>query len=120
MVILAAKVIADRGVLGMTDRENLDQEIESIEVREARDRGNKIVLIFFGDFVSYYFPNRCSAENEYHPFISDHGIVVEIEMKDRAKKNGRRGDHHRLEVKKYGFHGRTQESPISTCGHQMA
>lgn len=120
MVILAAKVIADRGVLGMTDRENLDQEIESIEVQEAQDRGNIIFSILFRDLTSYYFPNRYSAENEYHPFISDHGIVVEIEMKDHAKKNGRRGDHHHLEVKKYGFLGRTQESPISTCGHQMA
>jgi hypothetical protein len=40
MVILADTVIADRGVLGTTDRENLDQEIESIEDREAQDRGN--------------------------------------------------------------------------------
>jgi hypothetical protein len=40
MVILAVEVIADRGVLGTTDRENLDQEIESIEDREVQDRGN--------------------------------------------------------------------------------
>jgi hypothetical protein len=66
-----------------------------------------------------YFINRRSTEHEYYSFISDHGIVAEIEMTDRAKKNGRRGDHHRLEVKKYGFHGRTQESPTSTCGRQM-
>jgi hypothetical protein len=40
MVILAVTVIADRGVLGTIDRESLDQEIETIEDREAQDRGN--------------------------------------------------------------------------------
>lgn len=40
MVIQLVKVIADRGVLAMRDRENLGQEIENIEDQEAQDRGD--------------------------------------------------------------------------------
>lgn len=52
MVILAVKVIADRGVLVTTDRENLDQEIESIEDREAQDLGNCNFVDFHLEFMT--------------------------------------------------------------------
>jgi hypothetical protein len=52
MVILAVKVIADRGVLVTTDRENLDQEIESIEDREAQDLGICNFVDFHSEFMT--------------------------------------------------------------------
>lgn len=67
-----------------------------------------------------YFCNHCSTENGYYLLISDHGIEVEIETTGHVKKKGISEGHHRLEVKRYGFHGRTQGFPISTFGHQMA